>query len=115
MIRLAPVAPSHVSALPRIGKATNPAQTIPRVLELRQTSSCGSGSAPNDPGEVIRMPASEMQSKDGIEVGDQFYIRASSSLADDRTRVLMCGDTFAIFDRNGDIQPVGLSQQGIFH
>ncbi len=61
------------------------------------------------------MPASEMQSKDGIEVGDQFYIRASSSLADDRTRVLMCGDTFAIFDRNGDIQPVGLSQQGIFH
>jgi glycogen debranching enzyme len=56
-----------------------------------------------------------MQSKDVIEVGEQFYIRASSSLADDRTRVLMNGDTFAIFDRSGDVQPVGLSQQGIFH
>ncbi len=62
------------------------------------------------------MPASEMQSKDGIEVGEQFHIRASSSsLADDRTRVLMNADTFAIFDRGGDIQPVGLGQQGIFH
>ena len=38
-------------------------------------------------------------SKDVIEVGQQFYIRASSSLADDRTRVLLNGDTFAVFDR----------------
>ncbi len=54
-------------------------------------------------------------SKDVIEVGQQFYIRASSSLADDRTRVLLNGDTFAVFDRGGDIQPVGFGQQGIFH
>lgn len=53
--------------------------------------------------------------KDVIEVGQQFYIRASSSLADDRTRVLLNGDTFAVFDRGGDIQPVGFGQQGIFH
>jgi glycogen debranching enzyme len=53
--------------------------------------------------------------EDVIEVGQQFYIRASSSLADDRTRVLMQGDTFAIFDRTGDIHPVGFGQQGIFH
>jgi glycogen debranching enzyme len=53
--------------------------------------------------------------KDVIEVGQQFYIRASSSLADDRTRVLLNGDTFAVFDRSGDIQPVGFGQQGIFH
>jgi glycogen debranching enzyme len=52
---------------------------------------------------------------DVIEVGQQFYIRASSSLADDRTRVLLDGDTFAVFDRSGDIQPVGFGQQGIFH
>ena len=39
--------------------------------------------------------------KDVIEVGQQFYIRASSSLADDRTRVLLHGDTFAVFDRGG--------------
>src|ERR1700751_2234462 len=53
--------------------------------------------------------------KDVIEVGKQFYIRASSSLADDRTRVLLNGDTFAIFDRGGDIHPLGIGQQGIFH
>lgn len=53
--------------------------------------------------------------EDVIEVGQQFYIRASSSLADDRTRVLQHGDTFAIFDRTGDIHPVGFGQQGIFH
>jgi glycogen debranching enzyme len=62
------------------------------------------------------MSSSEkMQQNDVIEIGQQFYIRASSSLADDRTRVLLHGDTFAIFDRGGDIQPVGFGQQGIFH
>jgi glycogen debranching enzyme len=55
------------------------------------------------------------QNRDVIEVNQQFYIRASSSLADDRTRVLLAGDTFAVFDRSGDIQPVGFGQQGIFH
>ncbi|HEY2469615.1 MAG TPA: amylo-alpha-1,6-glucosidase [Terracidiphilus sp.] len=55
------------------------------------------------------------QHLDVIEVGHQFYIRASSALADDRTRVLLNGDTFAVFDRSGDIQPVGFGQQGIFH
>src|SRR5579884_312562 len=53
--------------------------------------------------------------KDVIEIGQQFYISASSSMADDRTRVLLYGDTFAVFDRSGDIQPVGVGQQGIFH
>lgn len=59
--------------------------------------------------------AGNVGSKDVIAVGPHFYIRASSSLADDRTRVLLHGDTFAIFDRGGDIQPVGFGQQGIFH
>jgi glycogen debranching enzyme len=52
---------------------------------------------------------------DVIEIGQKFYISASSSLADDRTRVLLHGDTFAVFDRSGDIQPVGAGKQGIFH
>ena len=52
---------------------------------------------------------------DVIQVEDQFYIRAESSLADARTLVLLHNDTFAIFDRYGDIQPVGLGQQGLFH
>ena len=50
-----------------------------------------------------------------IWVGDQYYILAKSSLADDRTRVLKHGDTFAVFDRYGDIQPVGMGEQGIYH
>lgn len=52
---------------------------------------------------------------DVIEIGQQFYISASSSLADDRTRVLLHGDTFGVFDRSGDIHPVGAGKQGIFH
>jgi glycogen debranching enzyme len=60
------------------------------------------------------MPTPQLVPTDVIEVGNQFYIRAQSSLADDRTRVLLHGDTFAIFDRYGDIQPVGFGQQGLF-
>src|SRR6266704_2076578 len=55
------------------------------------------------------------KSVDVIEVGDQYYILAKSSLADDRTRILKHGETFAVFDRYGDIQPVGLGEQGIYH
>lgn len=46
-----------------------------------------------------------------ISVNDQFYILASSSMADDRTRVLKHGETFGVFDRYGDIQPVGRGTQ----
>jgi glycogen debranching enzyme len=52
---------------------------------------------------------------DVIEHENEFYIRAESSLADTRTLVLLHNDTFAVFDRYGDILPVGLGQQGIFH
>ncbi len=46
---------------------------------------------------------------------DQYYILAASPLADQQVRVLKHGDTFAVFDRVGDIQPVGKNNQGIFH
>ena len=52
---------------------------------------------------------------DVIRVNDQFYILANSSMADDRTRVLKQGDTFAVFDRHGDIRPVGQGVQGVYH
>ncbi|HEX4777842.1 MAG TPA: glycogen debranching N-terminal domain-containing protein, partial [Acidimicrobiia bacterium] len=51
---------------------------------------------------------------DVIRVHDRYYILATSGLSDDRTRVLKDGDTFAVFDRHGDVQPVGLGQQGVF-
>lgn len=59
--------------------------------------------------------ALDQQETDVIEVGQQFYIRADSSLADGRILPLLHKDTFAVFDRYGDIQPVGLGQQGLFH
>ena len=47
-------------------------------------------------------------------VTQHFYIATESSPADDRTRVLKHGTTFAVFDRYGDIENVGLKEQGIF-
>src|SRR5690606_29047606 len=46
---------------------------------------------------------------------DRYYILASSSYADDRTRVLNSGNTFAIFDRWGDIKQLGTGVQGLYH
>ena len=52
---------------------------------------------------------------DIVRVKDEYYVRASSALADDRTRVLKYGDTFAVFNRYGDIEAFGPSQFGLFH
>ena len=52
---------------------------------------------------------------DIVRVEDEYYVRASSALADDRTRVLKYGDTFAVFNRYGDIEPLGTSRLGLFH
>jgi len=50
-----------------------------------------------------------------IEVGNEFYIHAQSSLVPSQNRVLLQGDTFAIFDQYGDIQPYWSGEQGLFH
>src|SRR5260370_23237879 len=52
---------------------------------------------------------------DIIEIENEYYIRAQSYLADNRTRVLMRGDAFAVFDRHGDLHPIGLNEQGLFY
>src|SRR5438309_9484534 len=51
---------------------------------------------------------------DVIQIENQFYIHARSSLADAQTLVLLHRDTFAVFDRHGDIQVLGSGQQGVF-
>jgi glycogen debranching enzyme len=51
---------------------------------------------------------------DENSVTQHFYIAAESSPADDRTRVLKHGTTFAVFDRYGDISALGLKEQGVF-
>src|SRR6202171_1589044 len=52
---------------------------------------------------------------DILRVKNAYYVRAASALADDRTRVLKYGDTFAVFNRYGDIEAFGPSQFGLFH
>jgi glycogen debranching enzyme len=52
---------------------------------------------------------------DVIQIDDAFYIRTTSSMADSRTMVLKHNDTFGIFDRHGDIRPIGAAEQGIFY
>jgi glycogen debranching enzyme len=46
---------------------------------------------------------------------DEFYIRTPHGLADDRHLVLKQGETFAVLDRYGDIFPVGLAENGLYH
>ena len=46
---------------------------------------------------------------------DRYDILAESSVPDDRTLVLMRDDTFAVFDRHGDIHSGVASRHGLFH
>ncbi|HXM93391.1 MAG TPA: amylo-alpha-1,6-glucosidase [Candidatus Dormibacteraeota bacterium] len=56
-----------------------------------------------------------MSVEDIVRLKDQYYVRATSALADDRTRVLKYGDTFAVLNRFGDIEHLGFGQFGLFH
>lgn len=51
----------------------------------------------------------------GANENDPFYIRTPAGLADDRHLVLKQGDTFLVLDRYGDICPVGLAEEGLYH
>jgi glycogen debranching enzyme len=53
--------------------------------------------------------------KDILTVENEYYVRATSALADDRTRVLKYGETFAVFNRFGDIEALGPVQFGLFY
>ncbi len=50
-----------------------------------------------------------------IRWNDQYYILATSTMADDRVEVLKQGETFGVFDRYGDIHPVLPSPLGLYH
>jgi hypothetical protein len=47
--------------------------------------------------------------------GDAHHVLAASGAADDRTRVLKHGDTFAVFDHFGHIRHGGLGEEGLYH
>jgi glycogen debranching enzyme len=50
-----------------------------------------------------------------IQLDQGYYVLATSALADTRHQVLKQGESFAVFDRYGDIQPIGLGEQGLYH
>ena len=52
---------------------------------------------------------------DIIELGNETYIHTRSPLIDIQTRVLMRGDLFAVFDRCGDLRPLGSDGHGLFY
>jgi glycogen debranching enzyme len=52
---------------------------------------------------------------DIVEVGNRYYVLATSSLADVDDQVLKQGESFGLFDRYGDIKPVGLGEEGFYH
>jgi glycogen debranching enzyme len=58
--------------------------------------------------------ASLLLDDDLVHLQGHYYIQATSSRTDDRTRVLKHDETFAVYDRFGDIQPVGLGEQGLY-
>ena len=47
---------------------------------------------------------------DAIRIAERWYVLATSSRTDDRTRVLKHGDTFGVFDRFGDVHPIGTGE-----
>ena len=50
-----------------------------------------------------------------ISVEENYYILVGSSQAEKQHRVLKHGETFAVFDRQGAILPIGKGDQGLFH
>jgi glycogen debranching enzyme len=52
---------------------------------------------------------------DLVEIENQYYLRAESSVADIQTKVLMAGDLFAVFDRQGDFRTLSSTEQGLFY
>ena len=52
---------------------------------------------------------------DVIELNDQYYILATASRVDEHSRVLKHDDIFGVFDQYGDIQPLGMGEEGIYY
>lgn len=53
--------------------------------------------------------------EEAIRVGDSWYVLATSSRAGDPLRVLKHGDSFALFDRFGDMPRAGTGEHGFYH
>lgn len=50
-----------------------------------------------------------------IQIGDKWYVAATAAAVEDQPQVLKNGDTFAMFDRFGDIQALVPGKEGVYH
>jgi glycogen debranching enzyme len=50
-----------------------------------------------------------------IRIGDQWYVAATAARAEESPQVIKSGDTFALFDRFGDVVSWGSGEQGLYH
>ncbi|HMA09161.1 MAG TPA: glycogen debranching N-terminal domain-containing protein, partial [Ramlibacter sp.] len=50
-----------------------------------------------------------------IQIGDKWYVAATSANAEEQPQVLKNDQTFAMFDRLGDIQVLAPCKEGLFH
>ncbi|MEX1024924.1 MAG: amylo-alpha-1,6-glucosidase [Planctomycetota bacterium] len=50
-----------------------------------------------------------------IQVEEKFYILATSPRASDGTSVLKHGESFAVLDAFGDVEPLGHGEEGLYH
>jgi len=49
------------------------------------------------------------------QIHEDYYILATTTRADERTRVIKHGDSFAVFDHAGMIRQAGLGELGLYH
>jgi glycogen debranching enzyme len=68
---------------------------------------------PSSPSQSPRPDSSPVD--DIVEIGNRFYILATSSLGGAGEQVLKHGESFALFDRFGDVKPIGLGEEGFYH
>src|SRR3546814_1669085 len=70
---------------------------------------------PMNPDSVEAGPHGQHASGPGTAPLAQFFIPAAASLQERRPRTLKHGDTFALFDHNGDVLSGPGSPEGIYH
>src|ERR1041384_217960 len=84
-------------------------------ITWRSTTACSSTRRPRRDRAGPGFDGKRALMEEVIRVQEQYYVLAESARADERTQVLKHGETFAICDRYGNMLPIGLGEQGVFH
>jgi glycogen debranching enzyme len=82
----------------------------PEQVRLPASGDGDAGDAAGDDADVLGgfAPISELDAQ-------RYDVQAGAELADTYDQVLKHGESFAVFDRHGDILPEGMGEEGIYH